>query len=91
MIITIALTNAWLVMMSLGLRSISSRVRIALPAAYASALFSLESAGILLEYGKLIPIASIAVAMVLAVYMPPHAPGPGQDFWTMAARSSSVI
>jgi len=27
----------------------------------------------------LMPSASIAEAIVLAVYMPPHAPGPGHD------------
>ena len=32
------------------------------------------------EDGKLIPRASIADDMVLAVYIPPHAPGPGIEF-----------
>ena len=29
------------------------------------------------------PSASMAEAMVLAVYMPPHAPAPGQEWRTM--------
>jgi hypothetical protein len=37
------------------------------------------------------PSASMAVAMVLAVYMPPHAPGPGQEFLTISLRCSSVM
>ena len=36
------------------------------------------------------PIASIADAIVLAVYMPPHAPAPGQACATTSARSSSL-
>ena len=35
-----------------------------------------SSAGVEEEYGRLMPRASIAVAMVLAVYIPPQAPGP---------------
>ena len=37
------------------------------------------------------PMAAIAVAMVLAVYMPPQAPSPGQAVATMSARSASVM
>ena len=38
------------------------------------------------------PSASIAEAIVLAVYMPPQAPAPGQACADdLAARSSSVI
>jgi len=36
-------------------------------------------------------MASIADAMVLAVYIPPQAPGPGQLLLTMALRVSSSI
>ena len=36
------------------------------------------------------PIASIAEAIVLAVYMPPQAPAPGQAFCTTSSRCSSV-
>ena len=41
--------------------------------------------------GRLIPIASIALAMVLAVYMPPHEPGPGIAQEVMSSRPLSVI
>lgn len=37
------------------------------------------------------PMASMAVAMVFAVYMPPQAPSPGQALATMSARSASVM
>ena len=33
----------------------------------------------------------MAEAMVFAVYMPPQAPAPGQEWRTMAWRCSSVI
>ena len=37
------------------------------------------------------PMASIADAIVFAVYMPPHAPGPGHDERTIDSRVSSSI
>lgn len=37
------------------------------------------------------PIASIADAIVLAVYMPPQAPAPGHELRTTLMRWSSVI
>ena len=46
-------------------------------------------AGILDEYGTAITSASIALAIVFAVYMPPHAPGPGHALRTTLSRSSS--
>ena len=33
----------------------------------------------------------MATAIVLAVYMPPQAPAPGHECWTMSSRCSSVI
>jgi hypothetical protein len=39
------------------------------------------------EYGTAMPSASIALAIVFAVYMPPHAPGPGHACCTMFSRS----
>ena len=36
-------------------------------------------------------MASTAEDMVLAVYMPPHAPAPGQAAHSIPCRSSSVI
>jgi hypothetical protein len=49
------------------------------------------SAGIEALSGSAMPKASIAVAIVLAVYMPPQAPAPGQDFRTMSPRRASSI
>ena len=43
------------------------------------------------EYGSVMPIASMHDAMVLAVYMPPQLPWPGQAWRTMSLRSSSLI
>jgi hypothetical protein len=37
------------------------------------------------------PSASMAEDMVLAVYMPPHAPSPGQALRSTARNCSSVI
>ena len=63
----------------------------AAPARAHSSRFSDESAGELVEYWREIPRASMAEAMVLAVYIPPHAAGPGQLCWTISRRSASVI
>ena len=41
--------------------------------------------------GSDMPSASAALAMVLAVYMPPHAPSPGQMARSMASTSSRGI
>ena len=89
--ITIAFSNASRVMMSRGLRSRSSRLRIAAPAAKHSSSLRGWVAGVDELYGSDMPIASIAVAIVFAVYMPPQPPGPGQALRTMALRSSSSM
>ena len=41
--------------------------------------------------GNDMPSASAALAMVLAVYMPPHAPSPGQMARSMASTSARGI
>ena len=51
----------------------------------------LLSAGLDELNGKLIPSASIAEDIVFAVYIPPHAPGPGILFLIMPLYSSSDI
>src|SRR5688572_9545855 len=89
MITTMAFSNAFLVMISEGLIFFSIRFLIALPAARHSFFFSSLNAGFDDEYGKLIPSASIAEDMVLAVYIPPHAPALGQDCFTMFLKSSA--
>lgn len=42
-------------------------------------------------YGRVSPRASMAQAMVLAVYIPPQAPWPGHELRTICCRSSSVM
>ncbi len=50
--------------------------------------FSASTADIVDEPGRLIPIASIADDMVLAVNIPPQAPAPGQAFFSISISSS---
>ena len=68
--------------MSEGLISLSSRFMIADPAFTQSAFYDLDVASWLLLPGKLIPNASIADAIVFAVYIPPHEPGPSSDIFS---------
>mmetsp|Transcript_15904 Transcript_15904/g.41237 ORF Transcript_15904/g.41237 Transcript_15904/m.41237 type:complete len:264 (+) Transcript_15904:302-1093(+) len=91
MMSTIAFSNAARVMMSRGLRSIFMRLSSAAPAIRHSSRFRGSSAGMEEEYGNVMPIASMAEAMVLAVYMPPQAPAPGHELRTMSKRSFSSI
>mmetsp|Transcript_26694 Transcript_26694/g.44767 ORF Transcript_26694/g.44767 Transcript_26694/m.44767 type:complete len:265 (-) Transcript_26694:765-1559(-) len=87
--VTIAFSKAARVMISKGLRSILSRFSIAAPANRHSSIFRGSSAGTELLYGRHIPRASMAVAMVFAVYMPPHAPAPGHELRTVSMRVAS--
>jgi len=61
-------------MISFGLISFSSNTRIASTARLHSANLSGSAAGVDELYGNERPIASIAIAIVLAVYKPPQAP-----------------
>jgi hypothetical protein len=79
----IAFSSDFLVMISDGLISFSSSKRIALPAFLDSSFLASLKAGLEELYGNAIPNASIAEAMVFAVYIPPHAPAPGQAFSTI--------
>ena len=88
---TIAFSKARRVMMSRGLMSCSRRLRTAAPARRHSSNLPGSTAGMLALSGSDIPRASIAVAMVLAVYMPPQAPAPGHAWRTMLARRESSI
>ena len=63
----------------------------AAPARATSSLFSVFTAGMEAFPGRAMPMASIAEAMVLAVYIPPQAPAPGQAAHSIPCRSSSVI
>lgn len=73
-----ALSKDALVIRSQGLMFISRHTRIAAAAFAHSRASVAEVAGAELDPGKERPITSIADAIVLAVYIPPHAPGPGQ-------------
>ncbi len=72
-----AFSNASRVRMSRGLMSRSSSLSTASPAARQSSSLSLSSAFWAELPGRLMPRASMALAMVLAVYMPPQEPAPG--------------
>ena len=60
------------------------RFTTALPARSASARLARDTASWAELFPRLIPSASIAEAIVFAVYMPPQLPGPG-----IAVRSTS--
>ena len=87
----IAFSNACLVIMSLGLISLDMRFIIASPAFNESSNLLDETASCAELLGKLKPSASIADAMVLAVYIPPHDPGPGIAEDSMSKSSISEI
>ncbi|CUK05632.1 Uncharacterised protein [Achromobacter sp. 2789STDY5608615] len=44
-----------------------------------------------LEYGRLMPMASKAELMVLAVYMPPQEPEPGMAHFSICLKSASSM
>ena len=54
-------------------------------------LIDISTLAIVDAYGRLIPSASNAELIVLAVNMPPHAPSPGQALRSMARSSSGSI
>ena len=66
-----------------------SRLSTAAPASRQSFFFAGLIAAWALLPGRLIPIASIALAMVFAVYMPPHEPGPGMAQEVICSRPLS--
>ncbi len=73
----IAFSKAFFVMMSRGRMFLLMRFTTAAPASKQSISFSSLTAAWAELFGRLIPRASIALAMVLAVYIPPQDPGPG--------------
>ena len=85
-----ASSKASLVKMSEGFNPSFNILTTARPASSMSAFFSGDSAGWEEEPGRLMPSTSMAAAMVLAVYIPPQPPGPGQALHSMARTSSSV-
>ena len=86
-----AFSKASRVRMSDGRISSFKRVFMAPPAARHSSCFAFDSAGLEEEPGSVMPITSMAVAIVFAVYMPPQAPPPGQACRIISKRCSSFI
>src|SRR5258705_9573176 len=79
-----AFSKAFLVMMSSGKIPCLSMSTTAAPACQQSSFLASEVAFWAELLGKLMPKTSIALAMVLAVYMPPQEPGPGMAQDSMA-------
>jgi hypothetical protein len=84
-----AFSNAFFVRMSRGRRPDSSRRTTACPARSQSSRLASLMAACAELFGRLNPSASIAVAMVFAVYMPPHDPGPGHACCSRSANALS--
>ena len=87
----IAFSNASFVIISLGRMPFSSKLSTAAPARSQSRFLSSDTAACAELLGKLIPSASIADAIVFAVYIPPHDPAPGIAFASISASSASSI
>ena len=85
----IAFSNARRVRMSRGLRPSRTRRTTASPARRLSARLSSPTASCAELPGKDKPKASIADAMVLAVYMPPQLPGPGMAVRSISSKPSA--
>lgn len=66
-------------------------VRITAAARSHSRAFSGDVAGLDDEPGSERPMTSMAVAMVLAVYMPPQAPADGQECCSRSSRTSEGV
>ena len=91
MTIVMAFSKASLVIMSLGLIFCLSNSNTAAPARSQSNLLSFEIAAWAELFGRLMPSASIADAIVFAVYMPPQEPAPGMALASISASSASFI
>ncbi len=87
----IAFSNASLVRMSRAVMPRRSSSTTAIPLLRANPSRRRSVAGGAALPGSDMPIASAALAMVLAVYMPPQAPSPGQMARSMASTSARDI
>ena len=85
-----AFSNACLVMISRGRKSRLTSSSSASPLSLALSRFSASSAAMVDEPGRLMPIASMALLMVFAVYIPPHEPLPGQARRSISKKSASL-
>ena len=74
-----------------GVMPFSSRLTTAAPERRAQSVRSEDVAGADDEPGSAMPSASAAVAIVLAVNMPPHEPAPGQACRSISVSSATVI
>ena len=86
-----AFSKDFLVMMSLVVIPSLSKLITDSPANFASGSRRLSTADGDDEPGSDIPIASEALAIVFAVYIPPHVPALGQAAFSIRSRSSSDI
>ena len=91
MSILMALSKAFFVMIFRGVRSSLTSPTIRLPLSKAIRRFSPDTASAVAQPGRLMPIASVTQAMVFAVNIPWHDPGPGQAHISSSARSASDI
>src|SRR3989338_4187524 len=87
----IAFSKALSVMISLGRISFLIKFITALPAFTQSRVLALEIAACAELLGRLIPNASMALAIVLAVYIPPQEPAPGIAQDSTACKSLAEI
>ena len=86
----IAFSSERFVMIELGRRSSASTSSTSRPHSSATLPFLPSSAGTIeLPIGE-IPSTSNAIAIVLAVNWPPHAPAPGEAWFSRSVSSSSV-
>jgi len=87
----IAFSNAFLTRILRGVIRFLTSSMSARPARRVSSRFSALSASRDELNGRLMPSASMAEAIVLAVYMPPQEPAPGQAWHSIARNCSRVI
>jgi hypothetical protein len=89
--VAIAFSNDSLLSMSDGLIPRFSSATTASPARRQSLLFALDTASCAELFARLRPSASIADAIVFAVYIPAHEPGPGIAVDSTSLSSASLI
>jgi hypothetical protein len=90
-VITRAFSKDLFVRRSLGRMFLSRQMIIASAALAHSLIFDGDEAGVDDDPGSERPIDSIAVAMVFAVNIPPHAPAPGHACLSRSSMISSFV
>ena len=89
--VVMAFSKASLLRMSDGLIPRLTSATTPSPARLQSSFFAAETASCAELFARLMPSASIADAIVFAVYMPPHEPGPGIAVDSTSFSSASSI